>query len=266
MIHWLLLVALSLLLPAGINAATLAGKPARGGTSVEITFPIAPQFQGMAAQGGNPRPATGRAFVSFPPGFDPARPWPILVVTSTSDFGRTSPMDAPWYRPSADAEGWVVLAPDAVGKPRVDSTPWRLAALAAALEAMRRDWPQSLRWPVAFAGFSGGSKRCATLGAMLAKGGIIRPAGFFLGGVNEDRLSDGYKTYHPAESFLDVPVWLSSGSDDRIATPAAHELVRQSITRTGFQRVRLEGWRGEHQLSRGEVRRALRWFREVGKW
>jgi hypothetical protein len=124
--------------PAGLEAATLAGQPVQGGKSVEIRFPVAKYFQDMAAQSGNPRVETGRAVVTFPPGFDPARPWPILIVTSTTDFNRTSPMDAEWYRPAADAEGWMILASDATVKARVDSTPWRLAMLAAALEVAGR--------------------------------------------------------------------------------------------------------------------------------
>jgi hypothetical protein len=115
------------------EAATLGGKPVEGGGTVEIRFPVAKSFQDLAAEGGNPRVDTGRAVLMFPPGFDPARRWPILVVTSTSDFNRTSVMDAEWYRRPATAEGWVVLASDATISPRIDSTQWRLAMLAAAL-------------------------------------------------------------------------------------------------------------------------------------
>ena len=46
----------------------------------------------------------GEAVVLFnprTPGFDPARRWPILIVTSTTDYHRTSPMDAEWYHPTA---------------------------------------------------------------------------------------------------------------------------------------------------------------------
>jgi hypothetical protein len=68
----------------------------------------------------------GRAVLTFPVGFEPGRSWPILIVTSTSDFNRTSPMDAEWYRRPALAEGWVLLATDATIRPRVDSTQWRL--------------------------------------------------------------------------------------------------------------------------------------------
>jgi len=248
------------------DGTTLAGKPVQGGGTVEIRFPVAKSFQDLAAEGGNPRVDIGRAVLMFPLGFDPARPWPILVVTSTSDFNRTSVMDAAWYRRPAIEEGWVVLASDATIRPRIDSTQWRLAMLAAALEAVRKDWPQSAKWPLAFAGFSGGSKRSGTLGAMLAKTGSVRICGFFLSGINEDRLGEAYKTYQPGRGFLEVPVWLSSGSGDTVAPPQSHSLVKASLERTGFKHVRLEQFTGQHQLKMSEVRRALQWFRELGKF
>ena len=255
---------LSLLAIASSNAATLAGQQVQPGGKIEIRFPVSKYFQDIASQGGNPRPDTGRAVLTFPAGFDPSRSWPILIVTSTSDFNRTSVMDAAWYRPAATAEGWIVLGSDATISPRIDSTQWRLGLLAAALEAIRKEWPQSSRWPVAFAGFSGGSKRSGILGPMLARSGSVRVCGFFLSGINEDRLSEGYKTYQPGRGFLEVPVWLSSGASDTVATPQAHNLVKASLERTGFKRVRLEQFGGGHQLKMSEVRRALQWFRQLG--
>jgi len=56
--------------------------------------------------------------IAFPAGFDPSRPWPILIVTSTSDFNRTSAMDVDWYRRPATAEGWIVLGSDATVAPQ----------------------------------------------------------------------------------------------------------------------------------------------------
>jgi hypothetical protein len=202
----------------GLEAATLAGQQVQGGKTIEIRFPVSKHFQDIAAQGGNPRVETGRAVVTFPPGFDPARRWPILIVTSTTDYHRTSPMDAEWYHPPADAEGWVILASDATIKPRQDSTPWRLSMLGAALEAVRKDWPQSAKWPVAFAGMSGGAKRSGLLGAMMAKAGLVNICGFYFSGINEDRLSPAYKTYQPGADFLNIPIWISGGMDDTIAT------------------------------------------------
>ena len=246
------------------HAASLAGQQVQPGGKIEIRFPVSKYFQDIAAQGGNPRPETGRAVLTFPAGFDSSRTWPILIVTSTSDFNRTSAMDADWYRPPATAEGWVVLGSDATISPRIDSTQWRLGLLAAALEAIRKEWPQTSRWPVAFAGFSGGAKRSGILGPMLARSGSVRVCGFFLSGINEDRLSEGYKTYQPGRGFLEVPIWLSSGASDTVATPQAHNLVKASLGRTGFKRVRLEQFGGGHQLKMSEVRRALQWFRQLG--
>jgi hypothetical protein len=258
------LLWLYLLFPEIGEAATLAGQEARTGPLVEIRFPVSRSLQDMAGRGGNPRPETGRAVLSFPPGFDPARRWPILIVTSTTDYDRTSPMDAEWYHPPADAEGWVILASDATIKARHDTTPWRLAMLAAALEAVRKEWPQSAKWPVAFAGISGGAKRSCLLGAMLAKSGSVNICGFFLSGINKDLLSEAYKTYQPGPGLLKVPIWISGGMDDIIATPSLEGAVAVSIRRTGFKRVRLERFMGGHRLKRSEVRLALRWFRELG--
>jgi hypothetical protein len=248
------------------SAATLAGQQVQPGGKIEIRFPVSSYFQNIAAEAGNPRPDTGRAVLTFPSGFDPSRPWPILIVTSTSDFNRTSVMDADWYRKPATAEGWVVLGSDATISARIDSTQWRIGLLGAALEAIRKEWPQTAKWPVAFAGFSGGSKRSGTIGVMLAKSGSVRVCGFFLSGINEDRLGEAYKTYQPGRGFLEVPVWLSSGSNDSVATPAAHILVKASLDRTGFKRVRLEQFTGGHQLKWAEVRRALQWFRQLGRF
>ena len=249
---------------AGVDAATLAGQQVQGGKTVEIHFPVSKHFQDVAAEGGNPRVETGRAIVTFPPGFDPARRWPILIVTSTTDYHRTSPMDAEWYRPPANAEGWMILASDATIKPRQDSTPWRLGMLAAALEAVRKEWPQSAKWPVAFAGMSGGAKRSGILGAMMARAGLVNICGFYLSGINEDRLSPAYKTYQPGADFLNIPIWISGGMDDEIATPSSEGAVQGSLQRTGFKRVRIERFMGGHRLKRSEVQLALRWFRELG--
>jgi len=260
------LLAINQLLLASAVAATLAGHQVRGGETLDLQFPVSSYFQDSAAQEGNPRPATGRALLMFPKGFDPARSWPILIVTSTSDRDRTSPMDAPWYRDAAMVEGWVVLATDATIRPRTDSVSWRLAMLTAGLQMIRDNWPQSARWPVAFAGFSGGAKTSGFLGAMLAKNRGFKICGFFLAGINADRLSVAYHDYQPPADFLSIPVWMSSGTADQIARPGAEEGVFYSLKRTGFQQVRLEHFSGGHAVNSAEVQRALHWFREVGKF
>jgi predicted esterase len=138
--------------------------------------------------------------------------------------------------------------------------------LAAALQTIRHDWPQSAQWPIALAGFSGGAKITGELGAMLAKSGPIRICGFLLIGINSDRLSAAYKDFRPAPGFLSTPVWISSGASDRVAPPVSEELVYYSLKRTGFQQVRLEQFSDGHAVKSTEVQRALHWFRDVGKF
>ena len=248
------------------ETATLAGRIVRPGGTLEIQFPIDKAFQDVAAEGGNPRPTQGRALVSFPKGFDPARAWPILVVLATTDAGRTNIEDAPFYQAPAIAEGWLLLASDATITTRLDSTSWRLAHLAAALEALRKEWPQSAHWPVAFAGLSGGAKLSGVIGAILASTNAVKPCGFFLAGINDDRLSVAYKMYRPPPDFLNTPIWLSSGMSDQRAPYGAHERVRASLVNTGFKRVRLETFAGGHEVDSAQAQLALRWFRQVGKF
>jgi predicted esterase len=83
------------------------------------------------------------------------------------------------------------------------------------------------------------------------------------GGMVEIRFAVAKSRLDPPEK---VPVWLSSGTGDTVATPQSHDLVRISLERTDFKRVRLERFAGQHQLKMSEVRRALRWFRELGKF
>jgi hypothetical protein len=249
------------------NAATLLGRQVQPGGTLDLQFPLSNYLQQMAAEGGrNPQPTTGRVLLFFPNNFDPARSWPILVVTSTSDLERTSIMDAPAYRDPATKEGWIILATDATIRPRADSVRWRLSILSAAFQLIRKEWPQSANWPVAFAGFSGGAKRSGIEAAMLAVTQGFKIDGMFLAGINSDELSAACRDFHPPAEFFNTPVWISSGDADPIAPSGAQEKVFYSIKRTGFKNVRLEKFFGSHQLKKTEVQRALRWFREVGKF
>jgi hypothetical protein len=249
------------LAPAGLHGATIAGQTIRPGERINIEFPLAKEVQAIAARGGNPAVTTGRATLVFPAGFDPAKPWPVLIVTSTSDFNRTSPMDVGFYRPAATAEGWVVLASDGPVRMKSDSAEWRLAMLLGALDALHREWPQSRNWPVAMAGYSGGAKRTGDLAPYLVKAGLIRLCGLFLTGINVDRLSESYRKYAPGAGFLDTRIYLSSGALDKMATPADHNQVLDSLRRTGFHNVRIESFPGEHEVNAAAVRDALHWFR-----
>ncbi len=255
---WLALF-LSWVFPSGAGIL-----PAGAQGTVDVRFPVSEYYQKYAAQDGNPVPATGRLLLLLPPHFDPARSWPILVVTSTNDYQRASPHDAPWYRATAQAEGWIVLATDATVRPHKDTTTWRLALLAAGLEVVHRDWPGSAKWPVAFAGISGGAKGSCWMGAMLAQTHSLNIRGFFLSGINDDRMREALKNYPPTPEFLQVPVWISSGTNDSIAPPRYERTVEASFLHDGFRHVRFSSFVGGHEVDRADVQRALRWFRELG--
>lgn len=254
-------------LEAGVaESATLAGQVVRPGATLDIQFPLDKYFQDYAASGANTRPTTGRALISFPKNFDPARSWPILIIVSTSDYHWTNAQSAPPYQQAGMSEGWIVLAADATILPHDDSEAWRVALIGAALQLIYKNWPQATHWPVAFGGLSGGAKRTGFLAALLGSTNHIRICGFFLAGINDDRISIAYKTYHPPPGFLDIPIWLSSGISDPIAPPFKHEHVRASLVNTGFKHVRLESFAGSHQVQPAQVQLALRWFRQLGNF
>ena len=259
----LLMVAMALILSLESTAAILPQSPGSSGT-VDVRFPVPEYYQKYATQDGNPVPTTGRLFLLLPPNFDSRRVWPILIVTATKDPGHTAPSDAPWYRAAAAADGWIVLATDATVRPRNDSVSWRLALLAAGLDVVHHEWPKSGQWPVAFAGISGGAKCAQWLGAILAQTHSLNIRGFFLSGINEDQMPEALKTNVAPPGFLRLPIWISSGINDRIATPAQEQQVKGSLVRTGFQNVRLSRFSGGHEVNRADLESALKWFREQG--
>jgi hypothetical protein len=242
---------------------TFAGVPFSPGGTARAEVPLTDQERSYAAEGGNTVPDKAVAVVAFPPGFTAQKTWPILVVFSTSDFRRLNRNDlADFYRDSAMAEGWVVLAGDGPDFPRKDTSGWRAAMTLAALDAFYKSFPGSIKWPIACAGFSGGAKRAGLIAPILALAGA-RISGIYLTGINEDRLTQGYKQYHPGKEFLNTPVFISSGREDKIAQPHEQQGVKRSLERTGFQRVRIETFSQGHAVKRDHVREALRWFRSL---
>ncbi len=241
------------------SGAKFQGVPVLPGKTISATVPLSPEEKTYAAIGGNRVPVNAVATLAVPPGFDPRKSWPVLIVFSTSDFQRENRGDIPFYISEALSEGWLVLTGDGPEKPQDDSTGWRSAMTLAALDALHRSFPGSTKWPVACAGISGGAKRACLIAPLLAiKGNRI--AGLYLAGVNEDLLGEGYRKFHPGRDFLDTKIFIISGQSDKIATPAQTERVRQSIRANGFRQVRLESFPQGHNVKRPLTRAALRWF------
>ena len=106
------------------------------------------------------------------------------------------------------------------------------------------------------------ARHAQRLGAILAQTHFLNIRGFFLSGINEDQMPEALKTNPAPAGFLRLPIWISSGINDRIATPSQEEQVKGSLVRTGFQNVRLSRFGGRHEVNRADLQSALKWFRE----
>jgi hypothetical protein len=259
---------LILLLHAGSVAATagsltFAGVAFSPGSTVKANVPLSAQEKSLAGQGGNAVPPNAVAMLATPSNFDPRKSWPVLVVCSTSDFKRQNRDDlVQFYRTVGLAEGWVLLAGDGPQHARNDTAAWRGAMTLAAVHALYHSFPGSDKWPVACAGFSGGGKGVGYIAPLLARNGC-RIAGIYMTGANEDHLSDGYARIQPGANFLNTPIYISAGHDDRIATVEQQYTVAGSIKRTGFHRMRIGTFHGGHEVNDGQTSVALGWFRQL---
>ncbi len=241
------------------------GVPFSPGSTVRANVPLSPQEKSYAAQGGNPVPSNAVAVLATPANFDPTKIWPVLVICSTSDFKRQNRDDlVDFYRRVGLAESWVLLAGDGPQRARNDNVAWREAMTLAAVDALHRGFPRSEKWPMACAGFSGGGKGVGYVAPFLSKNGC-RVIGIYITGANEDHLSDGYATLHPGPAFLNTPIYVSAGRDDRIATLEQQYNVAGSIKRTGFQRIRIGTFHGGHEVNDAQTSIALHWFSELAK-
>lgn len=260
--HSLGLVLLGCAMARGAGSEiAFAGVPVQLGGVTRANVPLSTHERSYASEAGNVVPTQAEATLAVPQNFDPTRSWPVLVIFSTSDFKRLNRDDLEqFYAPTTIAEGWVAIAGDAAGQPQRDTSGWRAGMTLAALDALHRSFPGSAKWPVACAGFSGGAKRAGLLAPLLSVAGN-RVIGLFLSGMGEDRLSDGYRQFRPGAAFLGTKIFLSTGTQDSVATPQQQTAARASMQRTGFRTVRQEMFPGGHAIKRSHLVEALRWLR-----
>ena len=243
------------------GSVRFAGVAIPPGATVRADIPLSVQERSYASEAGNAPPTNAVAVIAVPRNFDPQKSWPVLIISSTSDFRRLNRDDlVDFYRNVALAEGWVILAGDGPEFARHDTTGWRAAMTLAAVDALHASFPNSKNWPMAVAGYSGGAKRAGLIAPLLALAGC-RMIGIYLTGINVDRLSDGYRQFRPGPAFLSTPIFVSSGQSDNVAKLDDQYRVKLSMERTGFRRVRLERFPEGHVVKTEHLREALRWFR-----
>lgn len=250
---------------AAESSFKFAGIPISPGSTVQANVPLSAQEKSFATQGGNPVPQAAVAVLATPPNFDPRKSWPVLLAFSTNDFKRQNRDDlVEFYRRVGLAEGWVLLAGDGPQPARNDTVGWRAAMTMAAIDALHRSFAGSGKWPIACAGFSGGAKSASFIAPLLARNGC-RIIGIYLTGANQEHLSEGYAKFQPGADFLNTPIFVSAGRDDRIASLDQQYAVVGSIKRTGFNRIRIGPFHGGHEVNDGQTSTALRWFRSLQK-
>lgn len=244
---------------AAAPAATVALSVTPGSTST-FEVPLSRQAQIEAARNGNPAIKMAKVLIGVPMGFDPQRSYPLLIISATVNYPSSSLY--PRYEKEAIDAGWVIMAADAMEKPKDDDNGWRWATISAGLDAMEANWPAAKTWPIACGGFSGGAKRSGFIAGEVATKTQHKLIGMLMGGCNQDTASMALhqNPSPPAYVFQQVPIFLSSGTDDKIATPAQHKDVLSSMKGSGFKKIKLETFPGAHDPAPQHTTDALAWF------
>lgn len=208
-----------------------------------------------------PTTATVKVGLCVPAGFNPARSYPMFVVSSTLNWPCVEHSHI--YARHAAEVGWVTLAADAPEVPkqqRDDSNAYRWAMIGTALEHLHKHWPASRNWPVAAGGFSGGGARSGYVGALLMKSNY-RVIGMWLGGINADVPSWGLRLYGPSSSpYMKVPIYFSYGTRDTVCKPEWAAQGLADIKRAGYKRVRSATYDGGHDPYADHIKAGLEWF------
>lgn len=209
-----------------------------------------------------------RVLLAVPPGFSPLKKkYPVLIVSSTTDAGGSSVGAARDYLSSVLGRGYVVLAVDGeFGKPegggKGDTTTFRWALVQAALQEMHESWPESRSWPFATGGVSGGGGYASHQAIMLVQE-KYNAIGMFLSvtGWNPTDFQTPLRRA-PSRTIRRVPIFMSAGETDTLATPEMKEASRNTLERDRFRNVRLEKFPGGHELHHPHLIAALDWFLE----
>src|ERR1044071_2032684 len=96
--------------------------------------------------------------------------------------------------------------------------------ISSALEFIYEEWPEAKKWPIACGGFSGGAKWSGIMASIMARDQMPL-IGLYMAGCNEDLATESFRIYQPGEHFKTVPIFLSSGRSDPIATPVQQAAV-----------------------------------------
>ena len=229
----------------------------------EIQVQLPEELRRMAGRGEVSPVTHALVAIATPPGFAAQTAAPVLVVNATSDRPWNSSRDLmKAYAPIATARGWIVVAADPLPPVALadDHASLRMSLAIAALAILGKQWPAEAKAPLAFGGFSGGSKYTGWLSAgFVARGRQV--GGVYLSGCNENALLEAARSFDVLDArFRRIPVFLQSGTDDKVATPDDHRRIARELERAGFQDVQVKPMPGGHEVSPAGLGEALDWF------
>jgi len=251
--------------PALQGALTLGGVEITPGQLIRFHAPLPADAVRALDKDHNTVVTNAKVGIAVPVSFDPAKHWNIIIISATSDMNSLSIGHAGQYLDAILGRNWVVMAADGPNDDapvNVNNT-WRWSLIRAGLEELHRQWPASKSWSYATGGFSGGAKRSGYIAALLASSGY-KVIGMFMGGCNQDMATAGANEYKPSRwTFLKVPIFLSNGLEDKVATVEAGRQVRDSMNKGGFKNIRVETCPGGHDPYPEHMRQALAWFEEM---
>jgi hypothetical protein len=209
-----------------VCAATMqAASVLKPGGIVEFLVEMPQPLRKSAPHGRTPPVTHVRVAVVVPADFDPARVWPVMVISATSDPEYSSScVLLGQYAKAALATGWILLAADPQEKVGLaeDNLQLRFALVGTGLSALEQLWPGVAKAPLAFGGYSGGAKHSGWLTAAFAAQGR-QAIGVFQGGINKETVALAGRRFNVSNgAYRRIPVYLQGGMQDKIAPPEAH--------------------------------------------
>ena len=247
-------------------AAVSAGTGLNPGGLSDFSVELPQELRQIAGRGGMAPVTRALVTVAVPTDFDAARLYPVMVISATADPQyHSSRRLLAAYAETAVAGGWILVAADPAEEisGERDDVNLRYALNVTALAALESQWPEAGKAPLAFGGFSGGAKFSGWLAAAFARQGRAI-AGIYLAGINADTIIPAARQFSLLnDSFRRTPVFLQSGENDQVATPADHRRIHDQLERAGFSKIRIEYGAGSHEVDPPSLRTALDWFRKV---
>lgn len=202
-----------------------------------------------------------RVLLGVPGNFDPSKGCPVFVQWTTSD-GKSNVMGGKGYWKTCLEKGWMLVSVD--GAPDSKAL-WAntvfLAGIKEFFEQLHAKYPGSEQWKVATGGFSGGSKICQWMGALMNDLEGVSVTGYWLGGCNEARFDYAMEDLNIKKTaYRNAKAYISSGEKDGLVKPDSRKALEDGCKEAGFGEVRSEIYDGGHSISHQQLAEALDWF------